>query len=420
MPETFDPLAMNILQDVDFDPMAILKGDVKLDNTKPIVKTDDSGDGGKDDKGKAPAGDAKPKLEIDLTDDMLATGLKRASGKEPAPGGSDDAGDKKPDDKGKPAAPAATDKTNAFAVHYNLMVEAGEWEPIEGFDGTEAKYIEARQINDEKRAVGITEGWFTEAFQQNPEGMEMGKLLFNHLRNGGRVSDFQNMMAPLEFDFKAIESEDDTVAEDAAKELIRRYYSSIGWKPEKINAKITNSVKLGQIVDEAKQIEEPYKDLLEVQRKHESERLAAVKQARDRQAYQLQQSLVSLLEKNEGYGPIKLWTNKKEKQEYENYIFAPDPETQKTAFNEELNAELKNPKFVLFLAAALKQKLYENPDALGKGVDTGDQKALKSIQGTLQNALLNKDISKVDNSHSQNQGNQSKYQFDLDKAVVIS
>jgi len=418
----FDPTTMNILQDVNFDPIAILKGDVKLDSTTPIVKTGASaGDEGDDPADKKTAAAANPpKQTIDLSDDMLQAGLKKTSSGDS--GGDPDLQGK--DDPAKPPVVGGDDKTNALAVHYKLMTESGEWDPIDDFDGSEAKYIEARQINDEKRAIGMTESWFTEAFAQNPEGAQMGKQLFNHLRNGGKVADFVELMAPTEFDFKGIESDDEVVAENAAKEMIRRYYSAIGWKSDKINARITDRAKTGQLVDEAKQIEEPYKDLLELQNKGEAQRLAANRQNQQRAAQQINNELISMLDKNEGFGGIKLYTNKKERQEMESYIFAPDPETKTTEFNAELNKELRNPKFLMYLATSLKHKLYDNPAAFkgDAGADAGNA-ALKSIKNTLEGALLNKDISKVGNSAGQNNSdnnNRGKFQFDLDNAVVIS
>lgn len=426
----FDPTEMQIIQDLDFDPIAILNGDQKLDSSKPIVKMpvagDDSGNGGDGNDGDGDDGKPKPivtpfgkKQEIELSDEMLEAGFKKTSGKKTNDGGN--GGDGNEDGGDGKTGPDPVDKNNAFAVHYKMMVDSGEWEPLEGFDGTEEKYIEARNTNLEKQALGITNDWFAEAFKENPEGAAIGLQLFNHLRNGGKVADFVNVVAPTEFDFQEIHSEDDDIAEAASKEMIRNYYSAIGWKSQKISDKLANLSKTGQVIDEAKQIEEPYKELLDMQKNQELSRVQKQKEAKKQQAAVINSSINSMIEKNEGFGNIKLWTNPKEKKEFEEFIYKQTAEGKQTEFNEMLNAELKNPRFLTYLAASLKYKLYENTAAFNGSGDGAGQGSNASLKKTLEGALLNKDISKKDTSTIQNQNsNGSKYKFDLDNAVVIS
>lgn len=412
----FDPTEMNIIQDVDFDPMSILKGATKLDSSTPIVQTPDAA---------AAAAAAllerqKPAPQIELSDEMLQAGLDKV--RKGLPEGDETPPNNPPVNNNLPNNNKPNDVKVAdtvFATHYQAMIEAGEWEPVDGFDGSEAKYREASGMNTENKAVAIVDDWFAEAFKENPEGKAMGTKLFNHLRNGGRVSDFVTQLAPTEFDFKALDSDDEATAEEAAKDLIRNYYGSIGWKADKIATRVSTLSKTGQLLDEAKQVEDPYKDLLKLQHDAEAKHLEESKLREQERARKINNGILTLLDKNHEFGNIALWGTKKEQEEIKSFIFNPDPETKQTGFNTELHNALKDPEALLFMAKAFKGQWWKN--GIPAIDDTGAvNKATSQLQKTLEGALLNKKVEDSAGSDKQAQTSNGKYVFNLDEAVVIS
>jgi len=423
----FNPDDFNIVQNVNFDPMAILHGDQEMTKEPLFTKKTE------EDKKAAPAEPVEKKAPIDITDEMLEEGFKKASGEASKNAGGPtgkqnqdlgslsikkaDSGNE--DDESPKNVKGTDDLKNAFAIHYKLMVDAGEWDEIEDFDGTEEKYQEAKTFNATNQANAIADGYFNEAFKANPDGRDMGLKLFHHLRQGGKVKDFVDLHASEEFSFDDLDSSDDNVAESAAKELIYDYYSSIGWKKEKISAKINNLEKTGQLVNEAKDVQEPYQDLTKQQQNLHQQNLEREQNQQKINRKKNTDAIKKMIDDNINFGPLKLYNSQKEKKELDEYIFSPDEETGKTAFASDLDAGLKDPKFLLFAAVAYRNKLHENADALKTTDKDATTKAVSSLRQTLEGAMLNKGISNSKESNSEIKTKTSGYQFDLDNALVI-
>jgi hypothetical protein len=424
MPDDFELLTL----DKDFDPMAVLHGAQQL--KKPSEEAPNQ------QGAKAPeeTPTTTTRQVIDLSDEMLEQGFTQArktssqnaggpTGKKPDA----DAGDTSdPTDTGKkekpnPAPLTADEKNNAYTTHYKMMVATGAWEEIEDFDGSEEKYLEAAELNDEKKIHGKLDGYFEEAFAKNPSGRDMGVRLFRHLQAGGTVEDFQQIYSPSEFRFEDIESEDEEVAEEASKTVIRNYYNAIGWKKAKVDDLITNLSKTGRVVEGAKMVTEPYQDLLKVQQDRYQEKLEQSKYQAQLHQKKVTDAIVSMIKENKGFGAVKLYENRKEQQQLTDFFFQPDEETGKTAYSIAFNEALRDPEFLTFIGVSLFKGLHKHPEKL---IDSAkaESKATSKLASLLEGSLLNKDIG------SRNQENTavskpqtgSSYKFDLDNVRVIS
>lgn len=408
---------LQIIETTNFDAFDILHGKKDLDTNQQIVKPKEKEGEKLDDI------DSRPKLTVAvLTDDMIDAGLSKAKelSKEPA---GDEKEKEEPNDpaKGNPKEEAkkSDSANNAFKLHYEMMIEAGEWEPIEGFDGSEEKYLEARTKNDLARAEGIVDEYFEDAFKNNPSGREMGEKLFKHLQNGGSLKDFQDLYSADEIDYTALHSDDDDVAETAAAEIVRSYYTAANWKPEKIQTKIDKLKKSGTLIDEGKELEEPYKEFVTNQQKSYKQNIERKAELLKAEKKKVTDTLKELISANQVFGTAKLYENEKERKEIENRLFVKDDETGTTPFSADLGTALKNPKFLLFCELAIRKKLYEDPNSL---IDSksSESKATSKIQEKLENALLNKNIDTASSHSNSREKVNTKSQFSLDDAVVIS
>jgi hypothetical protein len=430
------PDDFQILQNVNFDPMDILHGGKALDPNTPIVKIKKGDDADDDDD----ADDRRQKQQtkapqIEISEEMLTQGLSNAralgSNNVGGPGGP---GSKKQDNntdnnadqskqgkQGTSATKTGSDSPDdVYNAHYRMMVELGKWEEVEDFDGTEEKYIEAAETNRLREVEKGLDDYFDEAFEKNPDGKALGIKLFKHLQANGKLSDFKALYEPAEFKFEDLKSSDDVVAEAASKELIRNYYSRIGWKTENINSRITNLEKTGRLIDEATEVEEPYKDLLAHQQNLYQKNLERNKAENTKNRQHINTTLHKLIENNTAFGSVQPYANKKEREELEDYYFTAT-ENNNSAFNEDLNEALQDPLFLLYLGVSLKKKLYKDPKAFAQSDENASSQATSKLKSTLQNALLNKNINnsgfKDDVSQPASTG---KYKFNLDEAVVIS
>lgn len=435
---------ISVIQNVNWDPMEVLhtadgkiEGDLKdtfeskANSGKSDTKTDDT-DSGKDDtdKGKTKTTEKQgPDLEkFDLTDELLQQGLSRVSGYKPkndktqAP--STPADDSKDDDKKDEGASnlSTVDMDNAFALHYKLLVEGGEWKELDDWDNKNPKesYLRAKEANLQRIREEEADALINEVFEKNPDGKVMGKKLLQHLANGGRVSDFVNLTAPQEVDFKELDNEDEEVAEDMARTVINNYYSSIGWSKTEIDKKILNLKKTGGLLDEARGLEQPYtKSVTERETQHQ-QWLADQKKLHEDNAKKINTGLNALIDKGHTFGPIKVAASKQEREELRSYFFETD-EKGVNGFSAELQDNLRDPEFLLFLAKVGKDKLYKKLDTL-VGAAKGKDQAMDELESKLGSALLNK---KLENNSAQSgtdsgtgKGN-SKHEFNLDEATVI-
>jgi hypothetical protein len=441
---TFD-----ILDNIDltnFDEIAAFqKGgkveDEKGDDDEDLDDEEDDGaeGAGAGKGGQQKAGAAQRKAvatdkptEIEISDELLIEGLQKASGKEvtkkkdpPAAGGKT---------AGVAAAKADTKKDDAeevdnpnpdspFSVHYDLMVESGEWEPIEGFDGTKASYLKAKEFNNNRDIEDGINAFIEDAFKNNPEGAVAGRKLLNHLAHGGKVSDFVMLQAPQEIDFEALEDKDEKVAAAAALDILPRYYQSIGWSKKDIDKKLALLEKTGGEIDEAKLIADPFKNMIKAREQAASATLQKQKQAETHSRNTINASLIQGIEKSKDFGLFKIGTTKKEKDEIKSYMFVETEAGQGSSFSQDLNAALRDPNFLLFTANVLKNKLHEaDPKTFKKKDGEGD--ATDALEERLSKSLLNKKLSDktADTNFSGRTAarGDSKLEFNLDEAVVIN
>lgn len=462
-------LDLDIIQTVDWDPMQVLNenggkiddknfpykggGDNNDDddddadlnkNGKNKGTGDDDDDNQGDDKNKGKNNKGKTSNQqrqtsntpdfsgVDLSDEQIQQGLKRdkSQGKvdnqqqqqqqnssKAKPGQqqqqqNDDGADNKLDPT-----------TNAFVAHYQLMVEGGEWEEMEGFDGTKESYLKAKDYNLQRQLDDQLTDYLEEAFARNPEGAAQGKRLIAHLARGGRVSDFVNLNAASELPFDLLDSDKDDEAEAAALEVLPQYYHSIGWKKAQIDQKLALLKKTGGLIDEAKLVRDPYKEAIETRRVNSENQLKQQAQANRANQAKLNTSLNTMLTAGHAFGSLEIGKNKKSIQEYQTYLFQPVEEGKPAAFAAELQENLKDPEFLLFMAVAMKNKLHKNPEAVANP-EKSEQKALDKIESILSKSLLNKDVNKhqhqADGSSNNKNGGSSKYEFDFDNAVPIN
>jgi hypothetical protein len=418
----------------DFDPLEELNSGTDLTSSKElitsgVIQRDPKVVKEKENKDNDP--ETVEIKSVTLTDDLIKTGLGKAKGVDyiPEPGPNDDDDDDEDDNEdfeGTGADRKPKKKTdpnsNVFLAHYESMVESGEWEAEEGFDGDPEKYVEIRNKNNERFAVSLVDEYFEDAFVKNPDGKELGIKLFNHLKNGGKIKDFRDLYEPAEFQFSDLDSDNEDIAEEAAAGLIRNYYTAAGWKPEAINKKIDSLKKTGRIVEEGKEIEEPYKDLIKNQQDVVAQRLEADNLAKKNNKAKINNTIKSLIDSNHSFGDIKLYENEKEKKRLIQSIFEAG-ENGMTDFSVKFNAALKDPEFLLFQALVLEKELYKSGKSKLKTGATAESEAAKKLKDTLSKSLLNKDVLNKSNDRSQanpGKNSSSKYKFNLDQALVVS
>jgi len=434
--DTKEPL-LNIIDNIDlsnFDEIEVFKKGGKIDNPEDeeeeeIIDEGEEGKGkGKPAPGRKPVVDKTP-TEIEISDEMLEAGLAKTAGREYT---------KKDPPAAKPApgAKAATTKKedeeeivdnpnpdSPFSVHYDLMVEAGEWEPIEGFDGTKASYLKAKEFNNRVQIEDGINAFLEDAFKKNPDGMVAGKKLLNHLANGGKVSDYVAVQAPQEIDFAALDDADEKVASAAASDILSRYYTSIGWKKADIVKKMALLEKTGGEIDEAKLIADPFKNMIKTRELQVAANLQRQKQVETQSRNTVNAQLIDGIDKSKDFGLFQIGKTKKEKDEIKSYMFAEVEEGQGSSFSQDLNAALRDPNFLLFTANVLKNKLHTaDPATLKK--KGGNEDATDALEERLSKSLLNKKLSdkSADTNFSgrANRNGESKLEFNLDEAVVIS
>lgn len=438
---TFD-----ILDNIDltnFDEIDVFKkgGKVEVEKGNEDDDDDDLDDGaegaGAGKGGQQKAGAAQRKAvatdkptEIEISDEQLIEGLQKASGKEvtkkdpPTNGKAKPAGAKADDKKDDAEEVDNPNPDSPFSIHYDMMVEAGEWDPIEGFDGTKASYLKAKEFNNNRDIDEGINAFIEDAFKNNPEGAIAGRKLLNHLAHGGKVSDFIMLQAPQEIDFEALDDKDEKVAAAAALDILPRYYQSIGWSKKDIDKKLALLEKTGGEIDEAKLISDPFKAQIKAREQAASATLQKQKQAETHSRNTINASLVQGIEKSQDFGLFQIGKTKKEKDEIKSYMFVESEQGQGSSFSQDLNAALRDPNFLLFTANVLKNKLHlADPKTLKKKDAEGD--ATDALEERLSKSLLNKKLS--DKTADTNftgrtgaRGGESKLEFNLDEAVVIN
>jgi len=430
-------LNLNILDKVDlgdFDEIAAFQKGGKIENTggdddddNDDDDDDDEGQGDDDKKTKPPVKKTEPQKApvIELTDDELIAGLQRTSGKTPAD----------PKKQTKPAASKKDDNDNdsgegadanpnpdsAFSIHYQMMVDAGEWEEVEGFDGTKESYLKAREHNENIKIEEGVNTFLEDAFKNNPEGRAVGKKLLAHLAAGGRVSDFVAVQAPQELDFDSLEDQDDEKAAAAALDILPKYYQSIGWKKPEIAKKMEQLKKTGGEVDEAKLIAEPFKEMISKREAQITTQLNQNKAAETTAKKVLNTKLVTSIDKGHDFGYFQIGKTKKEKEEIRDYIFTPSEETNVSKFATDLNEALKDPDFLLFAANVLKNQIHKaDPKKLVKKSDSGDE--IDALEEKLSKSLLHKNLStkSADATGTTKRSSGKELAFNLEEAVVIN
>lgn len=450
---------LNILDKVDlnsFDEIAAMQNGGKIGKEEDADDDNDDDDDDSGEEGAAGAGGAAPAAkgkpqpakkptEVEISDEMLIEGLKNTSGRRPD--GSEKPDPNKKTTKTKPAAGAAAvaaaagaegegdgaaaDNPNPdspFSVHYDMMVEAGEWEPFEGFDGTKESYLKAREFNETKKVDEGINAWLEDALKNNPDGRTIGKKLLSHLANGGKVSDFIAVQSQNELDFAALEDADEAKAEAAALEILPKYYASIGWKKPQIQQKMDALKKVGGEVDEAKLIAAPYQEMLENREQQMSTQLETAKATEKKSRMAFNNTLQSSIQKGVDFGYFKVGSTKKEKDELNAFYFSPEEETGVPQYSRLLNEAMKDPMFHLMVGDILKNQSYKADPAKVKkaGAGTGTN-AVDALEDRLAKSLLNKSLStKTADAGAGGSadgraaaGGQTR-EFKLEEAVVIS
>lgn len=423
-----DPL--ELMNDGDLtSPDLIISG--KVNTKKPESVDDDEDPENPEAKGfRKPATPEKKKsIIIDLSDDEITKSLRKTKGEniddddDDQPGGKkkpevdDDNNDDDPEKKGKKKP---DEKNAAFELHYNLMVEAGEWEADESFDGTPESYLAIKEKNNTRQAHGVLDEWVEDAFEKNPDGATMGKKLFNHLKNGGTISDFQELYSPDEFKYEDLESDDDDTAESAAVSLVSNYYAALDWKPELIKRKIESWKKTGTLIDEAKELKEPYQDMVKKSQNQYEIAMAEQAEKRKLKVKETTQNLKKLIAENKSFAGNKLYEDEKQRKKLEQEMFVAD-EDGVTPFRKKLANALQDPNFILFCQMAIDKNLYKT-EAEDLDPEKVQSKVVDKLRTTLENSLLNKDISKKVSDRStggQSTATKSKYKFSLDDAIVV-
>lgn len=444
------PLNLNIFQDLDIDPMEILhehegkfaptkapvkaKKDETTDDDELDTQDDDTVDDDKDTKVKKAPEKKKAVTTIELSDEMIQGGLSKAKGfdvaKAKANSSTSDENDNENENEDKEGT-KTDDKKNktanlagVYAAHYNAMVEADEWQAVDDFDGTEASYIKARDHNNELIREEALDEFLDDAFTKNPEGKIIGKKLLAHLANGGSVRSFQAVVAPQELNFEELDNDDDSIAEATANEILTSYYQSVGWKDAQIKSKLASLKKTGNAVEEAKLIQVPYTEQITAREQQQAQQLENNKKLNQKAQAVINTALNNMIDKGHAFGAIKVGVDKKDKEDYRQYIFIPQEETGRSEFSTELNANLRDPEFILYIATAMKHKLHKNPQATADGKKANSE-AASSLEKTLQKSLLNKklDDKGTKDPEVETEGTKSaasRHKWNLDEAVVLT
>lgn len=473
-------LNLNIIQDTDFDPIDFMlnqnnkdsnTGDEDdedvTDDDDDEEDDDDQDDDGNDqnndddqdddddqasakNKGKNKKQSGPKKLDfskVDIPDEVLEGSFRRTSTvlddedddqpkkkktpnkQKPATAGaaSANANTDDDDDDGEDVAGTEDAETNAFSAHYKLMVKSGKWKETENFDGTKEAYNRAEQENYERMGEEALDEYLDEAFARNPHGKQMGMRFIKHLAAGGSVTDFVALNAPRELDFDALDSDKDEEATAAANGILRQYYTDLGWKKPQIDKKMANLEKTGSTVEEAQLVAPAYKEQIEANATayEENQKKRTAQQKKSQQ--QFNEKILGMINTGHAFGGIKIGKDKKDKDEYKSYFFTPDPETQRTQLQTDLNAALQDPEFLLYIAAAYRNKLHQKPE-LAANTKKAKREATDDVESTLSSALLNKKIGQHSaktgfegggKSSKKAGGADSRFEFDLENAVPI-
>lgn len=296
--------------------------------------------------------------------------------------------DEEGDDKGEAGddKDPETGEVNPKLAYYNLMVSEGLWKAVDGFDGSDEKFDEAKDFNSQAIREEEVEAFLDEAFEKNPDGKEYGKALLNHLALGGRVSDFVSLYGADDINADDLDNEDVAIAERTAANIFSEYHSRIGWKPEKIAAAIRTKKEKGLLIDAAKDVAEPYNDLITEQKEQTRVVLENQRKQAKLNAQNYQKTVLSLVE-NETIRNITIGKTKQERQALADYMLKPTVETENGKISQ-IHADIrevqKDPEWNVVLA----KTLYEFKNKTSKTEDKKEKqpKAADSIKEILKNS----------------------------------
>jgi hypothetical protein len=468
MPRPGLPDDVHIFQDGEFDPMEILHehgGKIPSKSSARVSGFTEDDNDEEEDQNPPPAkktstktAKAAPEFELkdDVYDALLKKGLAKTGGleleeeDEEEPEEEDDedqdedqddeATDDDEDDeeeKGKTGPQlkkqvttkgkaGKADTKSVFTAHYNSMVQLGRWKEVEGFDGSEEKYLEAINTNDEERVNAGIDEFIEDALVNNPDGKALGKKWITHLARGGTAQDFVDLYAqPATIDLEAIDDKDEEVAEQAAERLYRAYHQELGWKVERIDARLAKIKKAGSLIEEAQDLKEPYTELVESRQQEYEQQQLRVANARKQKQRQLSEGLNTLLKNGHKFGNLPVYADDKERRIAEARLFKPN-ENGITEFRSDLSKNLEDPEFVLFLETAMRKQLHKKPELLGGAKGKTEKEVKSSLRNTLESSLLNNQIrdktakSPVQSSNTDKSRKKQKGPvFDMDSAIVI-
>lgn len=286
--------------------------------------------------------------------------------------------------------PADGDPADIVAQNiYEHFVDNGLFNKDETFDNTVDGLVSVMQKNTEAKAVEIAQGWISETFKANTPQAQKASMFFDHLRRGGNVDTFLEAYSGDSIDTEALNDDKDEDRQTlVAKMLVRQYYGSVlNHSDEAINSRIERWEKLGNLVEEAKTLVEPYNKYRETR-----EQSAADQVKKQQEALAVTtNNLVKLINEKEEFAGYKIGAKKEEKQALISFFFTPSVELKDgrkvTPFIAEQIRLREDPEAMLFLALSSLNK--KEPTELK---EKAKEQAAKSLRDKIREGL--KQVSK--------------------------
>jgi hypothetical protein len=272
-----------------------------------------------------------------------------------------------PQSNGAQGAAAAASTTPAdqtpksqIQVVYEFFRDKKILEEVDGFDGSEQMMEAALRQTIDKRLPDAVTQHIEQTFASRPQQAAIAKDFYNHLANGGTVSDFVTLNSDRSIDPAAFDNADKTIATSAAEQSIVNYYTELGWKPEAINTHVKTLKAMGDdvLIQNGKVTHEQWSELNKQRRDQHN---AALQQNMTRQTQQMQernQKIESLIDAGGEFFGVKLDTPQK-KQQAKDFIFkasVPDPTVPGkmiTPYVAKLRAQASTPEHIMAQAIML-------------------------------------------------------------------
>lgn len=167
----------------------------------------------------------------------------------------------KSDKKAKKEEPKEVEKVKSEDVDYqgitDFLIETGVFKDFEGKDKFDYTADNFKSLWDAQAKNQVNE----QIAEERAQFGGAANQLIDYLKNGGTVDDFTDNYSQ-QVDIASIDTED----EDGQERAVKEYYSSIGWKPEKIKKHIERLKDDTELAEEAEDCKSKLVEEIESQR----------------------------------------------------------------------------------------------------------------------------------------------------------